>query len=158
MLVRKEWVVKGTSDENVARRFVMRNNFTKRLVKERLVDSNDKELAYDLDAVCRKHAEVGFNSVDEMRKSLADIAKKAFDLGCETYLQPVDGGTRYVKKTVDEFCKYAKRYDGEDSFFEISFTEGEPGGMFMITINDFDGNFEEFAEFIFIPFSDDEDV
>lgn len=93
-----------------------------------------------------------------MRKSLVDIAKKAFDLGCETYLQPVDGGTRYAKKTVDEFCKYAEKYVDDDSFFEISFTDGEPGDMFMITINDFDGNFDGFADFIFVPFENNEDL
>jgi len=136
----------------------MNRTFYKRSIKERLVDSNDKELAYTLDDICRKHAEVGFESVDEMRKSLVDIEKKAFNLGCETYLQPVDGGTRYTKKTVGEFCKYAEKYVYDDSFFEITFTDGEPGDMFMITINDFDGNFEGFADFIFVPFEDNEDL
>ena len=72
----------------------MKNNFTRRLIKERLVDSNDEDLAYALDGVCRKHAEFGFTSVDEMHKSLDDIEEKAFDLGCRTYLQPVDSGDR----------------------------------------------------------------
>ena len=34
----------------------------------------------------------------------------------------------------------------------------EPGDHYLLTIDDYDGNIEEFAEFIFIPFDDDDEV
>ena len=126
---------------------------------ERLIGRSDKDLAYSLDNLCKKYAEVGFASIEEMGECLWEIAKGANKLGCYFKLQRVDSGTRYRLEDIDTFLKVAKRFldTNSDDFFEITYMDGaEPGDQYLLTINDYDGNMEEFAEFIFIPFEDEE--
>jgi len=124
--------------------------------KNERISSDDLELAYALDDVCRKQAEFGMDRVSMLRKSLKAIERGANDLGCSMYLQITDNGARYAKQTVEEFLLKAKNFFlDDDTFLEVTFIDGEPGNQFMLTFNDFDGNCEECAEFIFIPNDED---
>lgn len=123
--------------------------------KNERIYSDDLELAYALDDVCRKQAEFGMDSVSMLRKSLKAIERGANELGCAMYLQITDNGARYAKQTVEEFLVKAENFFlDDDTFLEVTFIDGEPGNQFMLTFNDFDGNCEECAEFIFIPYED----
>lgn len=120
-----------------------------------MLSKSDKDLAYSLDDLCRKYAEVGFASIREMGRCLWEIAKGANKLGCDFKLQRVDGGTRYRAEDINTFLGVAKRFldPNSDDFFEITYIDGaDPGDHYLLTINDYDGNIEEFAEFIFIPY------
>ena len=133
----------------------MRN---RKIRNERLMGRDDKDLAYRLDDICRKYAEVGLGTVSELGKCLKYIANGADKLGCSFMLQRVDRGTRYKEEDITDFLRVAERHLKADSdiFFEITYIDGEePGNQYMLTINDFDGHFEEFAEFIFTPYDDD---
>jgi len=124
--------------------------------KNERVYSDDLELAYALDDVCRKQAEFGMDSVSMLRKSLKAIERGANELGCAMYLQITDNGARYAKQTVEQFLVKAENFFlDDDTFLEVTFIDGEPGNQFMLTFNDFNGNCEECAEFIFIPYDED---
>ena len=125
-------------------------------IKERLMDRKNKELGYALDELCRKHAEVGFSSIDELRRALVDIRRGADKLGCRLMIQMVDSGKRYRPVLVEDFCDNVERYLDEDTFIEITFLDGEePGNQYMLTLNDYEDHIEELADFIFIPNIDD---
>ena len=129
-----------------------------RAIKERLMGREDKELGYALDKICHKYAEVGYDTVFSLGKSLRDIAKDADTLGCSFTIQCVNRGSRSKQMDIEDFLKVAKRHLDADSdiFFDITYIDGEePGNQYMLTINDFDGHIEEFAEFIFTPNDDD---
>ena len=65
-----------------------------------------------------------------------------------------DNGAKYEKQDVDSFCKKAARYIDDDTFIELSFIDDVPGNNYALTLNDYDGNMEEFADLVFIPFTD----
>lgn len=124
--------------------------------KNERIYSDDLELAYALDDVCREQAEFGMDSVSMLRKSLKAIERGANELGCEMYLQITDNGARYAKQTVEQFLVKAENFFlDEDTFLEVTCIYGEPGNQYMLTFNDLDGNCAECAEFIFIPNDED---
>lgn len=140
---------KEESDEGLSR--VRRCNIRKK--NERL-ESDDEDLGIALDKACKKHAEVGFASINELRQALNEIKRSANKLGCALLIQITDNGARYEKQDVDSFCKKAARYIDDDTFIELSFIDDVPGNNYALTLNDYDGNMEEFADLVFIPFTD----